>query len=223
MVKHFKLPRKLVDRENYLLSYCRDKRVLHLGCADFASEGDWERKLQSGQWLHKRIAETAQLVVGVDNSERAVAILRERYGYKDIVCGSAEQLDALNPHRFDVILAGELLEHLPSPGSLLSAAARGMSPDASLIVTTTNAFCVRRMLRVACGSESIHVDHVAYYSHRTLARLAQLCGLRVVDQASYQLPNKRPILPYLVERCAATLSPNLCEGVIGVFSTANGV
>ncbi|MBI5068459.1 MAG: class I SAM-dependent methyltransferase [Deltaproteobacteria bacterium] len=218
MVKHFPLPRRLVDRVEYVLAACAGKRVLHVGCAAYASEGDWEATVRSGRWLHGRIAAVARSLAGIDSSEPAVKLLRERHGRTEIQLGSAEALDGFDLSGFDTIVAGELIEHLPSPGLFLSAVAAGMGPQATLVVTTSNAFCVRRLLRVATGAESVHLDHTAYYSHRTLARLGEVCGLRVVDQAGYILPRGSPLLPRAIERCAALVSPNLGEGIVATFS-----
>lgn len=126
----------------------------------------------------------------------------------------AEHLENFRKGTFDVVVAGEVLEHLPSPGSFLNSAHTVLKQDGSLIVSTTNAFCLRRFLRIPFGKESIHIDHLAYFSHRTLQRLAEVCGYRVVEQCSYRIPNRKPLLPYLVERVASWVSPNLCEGII---------
>lgn len=217
MVKHFRIPRKLVDRADYVLAACAGKSVLHVGCAAYSSEGDWEASIRSGRWLHGRIAAVASSLVGLDVSESAVQKLREVHGRSEIVLGSAETIDSLDLGAFDTIVAGELIEHLPNPGLFLAGAAGGMRPGASLVVTTVNAYCLRRLLRVAFGVESVHLDHTAYYSHRTLARLGEICGLRALDQANYVLPRGSPFLPRVIERCVALVAPTLGEGIVATF------
>lgn len=170
----FRLLRRLVGREDYLLAYGAGQRVLHVGCVDFSTTGD----------LHLADAQTLEL-------------------------------PGVAP--FDVIVAVELIEYLPSPGAFLTAARPLLKPAGLLLVTTTNAYCRCRLLRVAPGVESVHEDHVAYYSHRTLTRLAELSGFAVVEQLNYRLPNRRPLLRYPAQAPACTFSANLGEGIFAAL------
>jgi 2-polyprenyl-3-methyl-5-hydroxy-6-metoxy-1,4-benzoquinol methylase len=212
--KRYPLPRGLVAREDYILAQCVGKRVLHVGCGDYSSFGDWEAAVKSPRWLHGRIMQVAKEVVGIEYVSAAVDTLRNKYGHTNIFEGDAQNLDHSNLGTFDVIVAGEVLEHLPCPGDLWRSALPLLNPDGSLIITTINAYCARRFLRVLFGSESVHVDHVAYFSHRTLQRFAEMYGYRMVEQLNYRIPNKRPLLPYLVERFCCLFAPNTGEGII---------
>lgn len=169
--------------------------------------------MASERWLHGRIRATAPEVIGIDSERSVVEELRSE-GMTDIHWGDAQNLAALDFGRFDLVIAGEIIEHLPNPGRMMEGARSVLTEDGHLIITAPNAFCARRTLRVLLGVESVHEDHVAYYSHRMLQRLAAMYGYRVVDQCSYRLKNRKPFLPYLLERIAGALSPNLCEGVI---------
>ncbi|MBM4031946.1 MAG: class I SAM-dependent methyltransferase [Planctomycetes bacterium] len=213
-MRHFRLPRKLVDREAYILAACAGKRVLHLGCVGSVRTGDWHALVNSGRWLHQRIRSAASEAIGIDIERSAVNELRERMGMTDILWGDAQELAALDCGSFDLVVAGEIIEHLPNPGRMLESAHAVLREDGHVIVTAPNAFCARKALGVLLGLESVHEDHVAYYSHRALQRLAAMYGYRVVDQCSYRLRNRTPLLPYVIERIVGILSPNLCEGVI---------
>lgn len=214
---HFRLPRRLLRREDYLLAHCVGQRVLHVGCVDFSTTGDWFQGVVGGTWLHGRLEAVAAELVGVDNATAAIGWLRAQCGRSDVHLADAQTLELPGVAPFDVIVAAELIEHLPSPGAFLTAARPLLKSAGLLLVTTTNAYCLRRLLRVATGVESVHEDHVAYYSHRTLARLAELSGYAVVEQLNYRLPNRRPLLPYLVEALACTVSANLGEGIIAAL------
>jgi len=214
---HFALPRCMVDRVSYIVKKCAGKRVLHVGCADFSSTGGWESAVQGGAWLHRLIEEAAAEAVGIDNAADAVETLRSRYGITTVYVGDAQHLEVLGMGTFDLVVAGETLEHLPCPGAFLRSAHAVLQDEGHLLVTTTNAYCARRFVRIPFGKESVHPDHCAYYSHRTLRRLAEICGYRVVEQCSYRIHNKKPLLPYVAERIASWISPNLCEGIICVL------
>ena len=211
--KRFRLPRRVTGREDYILEKCRNKRVLHVGCIGRA-EGLYEELMSTSAWLHARVRSVASELVGIDNGKEAVRMLRERHGVKDVYFGDAHHLEDLQMGVFDVVLAGELLEHLPSPGLFLESAHHVLRPGGHLLITTINAFCTRRLLGVFLGLESVHEDHVAYYSHRTLRRLGEMAGYRVAEQASYRVGRKRPRLPYMLDWLSSLIAPNTSEGLI---------
>jgi len=53
---------------------------------------------------------------------------------------------------------------------MLESAHAALHENGHFIVTAPNAFRSRKALRVLFGVESVHEDHVAYYSHRTTAK-----------------------------------------------------
>jgi len=221
-VRHFRLPRKLVNREEYIVAACRGRRVLHVGRVDYVRSGTWQAMVEDERWLHRRIRDVATETIGIDVQRAAVEEIRDKLGMTDIHWGDAERLEQLDLGTFDVIIAGEVIEHLPNPGAMFASAHAVLREGGELIVTAPNAFCARKSLGVLLGRESVHEDHVAYYSHRTLARVAEVHGYQVVEQCSYRLPNRRPWLPYVLERLACLLSPNLCEGIICRMQQARG-
>ena len=212
--KHFPLPRKVVDRQEYILAHCRGRRVLHVGCANFVSHGDWQESVQRGDWLQRQIEAVAAEVVGIDYAKEAVEGLRDRLGYTNIHWADAQHLERLDHGKFDVILAGEVLHHLPNPGLFLESAHAVIAPGGCAIITLANAYCARRFVRVLCGKECTHVDMLAYYSHPTLRRLVELYGWTATEQCNYCLPKSRPLFPYLFERVVCAVSPNVGQGII---------
>lgn len=211
---HFNLPRTLVDRETYILNLVKGKSVLHLGCADYPFT---EERIANGSWLHSKISALAKSCVGLELDVTTVNILRDRYKVENLVVGDAEKLDMLIPQKYELIVAGELIEHLNNPGLFLETASQVLAPGGLLIITTTNAFCLRRLIRIPFGTESIHPDHTYYFSHTTLRTLVHRFGYTQKDAVSYRLPNNKPLMPYIVERVATWVSPNLGEGIIHTY------
>ena len=219
-MNHFPLPLAQVDRVNFLVDACRGKEVLHLGCADAPYT---EERLADGSWLHRQLTEVAARCLGIDADSEAVQWLRGTMKVGNVEVGDAEKLDQLEAGGFDLVVAGELIEHLNNPGRFLASARSVMKPHGRLVITTTNAFCFRRFLRVPFGVESIHPDHTYYFSHRTLQCLAERFGYRLVAAFSYRLPNRNPFLPWLVERLATVVTPNWGEGIVHVYSLPDAV
>ena len=214
-MNHFPIPRSQVDRIKFIIDFARGKSVLHLGCADYPYTLE---RLESGTWLHQMVSGVAASCLGVDSDEETVAWLRDTQGISNVIHGNAEKLDELDLGRFDVVLAGELIEHLNNPGMFLDSAKTVMKPEGRLLITTTKAFCFRRFIRIPFGIESIHPDHTYYFSHVTLSCLAQRFGFRLDKACSYRLPNRKPPLPYMVERLATVVTPNWGEGIVHVYS-----
>lgn len=212
---HFKLSKSLVDRESFVLNLCKDRNVLHLGCADFPYT---EQSIASDAWLHAKVSKIAANCLGIDLNAETITRLREKNGIDNILEGNVEQLDKLNIGLFDVILAGEIIEHLNNPGLFLDTAKKVLALGGKLVITTTNAFCLRRFVRIPFGGESIHPDHTYYYSHTTLHTLTKRFGYVLEESHAYRIPNKQPLLPYLVERVATMISPNWGEGIIHIYS-----
>lgn len=214
-MSHFRLPRSFTDREQLLLGLCRGRTVLHLGCADSPFT---DQSLASGMWLHSKISAVAASCLGVDLDGETIQRLKRDHGVTNIVEGDAERLNEYVDRQFEVIVAGEIIEHLNNPGLFLASAKRVLAPGGTLVITTTNAFCFRRMIRIPFGVESVHPDHTYYFSHSTLRSLTSRFGYALTDAYGYRIRNKKPLIPYLVESLATTVCGNWGEGIIHVYT-----
>ncbi|MFB3917501.1 MAG: class I SAM-dependent methyltransferase [Terriglobales bacterium] len=210
----YKLPRRIVDRQRYLLELCTGRRILHLGCGNWPST---EQRILNGTLIHSRLTAAAAHCLGIELSSESVALLRAS-GINNVEQGDAEHLDLLrDTGPFDVVVAGELIEHLNNPGQFLDSARAVLTSGGVLAITTVNAFCVRRSMRVLLGVESVHPDHCCYFSHSTLNALANRYGYKLVDACSYALDAASPSWHRMVEGIVARVSPNLCEGIIHLY------
>lgn len=170
-----------VDRLAFLESQVAGKRIFDLGALD---ETAFASKRDTDQWLHARLCARAAQVVGIDNS----ALVPD--GGLDTVHGGriirADILD-LNPvidaHGVpDVIVAGELVEHLPDTSAFLaSLRANARLRGAALVFSTPNACCWHNLLIGLAGRESMHVDHLQVYSYKTLRTLFARAGIELVE------------------------------------------
>jgi 2-polyprenyl-3-methyl-5-hydroxy-6-metoxy-1,4-benzoquinol methylase len=88
----------------------RGKTVLDVGCVQHNADNQG-----SDTWLHRHLVRSAASVPGVDIIQTEVARLTDR-GDK-VSCADAVSLDL--DEAFDVITAGEIIEHLDEPGAFL--------------------------------------------------------------------------------------------------------
>lgn len=215
-------PLPLVQRVGFITSQCRGQSVLHLGCTNFPYTA---QVLASGTLLHAQIQAVASRVVGFDADAEGLAELG-RLGIGDLYQADLERLDEVAlDETFDVIVAGEIIEHLANPGLFLAGVRRFMRPTSRLVVTTVNAYCGLRFVLYAVRGrggvqEPVHPDHVAYYSYATLRRLLEGHGFRVDEQCFYDLGHEhRPHNPWYhnaTNDLLVMLSTQLADGVIAV-------
>jgi SAM-dependent methyltransferase len=185
-----RLPRKgPCDRVELLLDFCAGRRVVHVG---FVDERRVEAKLEDGKWLHSRLAAVAESIVGLDLSAEGVAWAKAQgFEAHAVDAQSPDDIAALGLDPADVVVAGEIIEHLDAPGPFLRAMRSLLKPDGLLVVTTPNAYRVLNFLAPASGSELIHPDHTAWHSPHTLRNLLARNGWEVEGIAYYQNPAPR--------------------------------
>ena len=157
----------VVDRGLVITEACRGKRVLHLGCG-------WPPSL-----LHQAMAPVASHLDGVDID--APATTRENIWRVDL-----DAHPELVPVRdYDVIIAGEILEHLGNPGNLLCTLRR-LFPTTLLVVSVPNALGAAALAWAQRGYENVHAQHTAWFSWHTAKELLERCGYRILNFAWYE-------------------------------------
>jgi len=133
---------------------------------------------------------------------------------------------------FDVIVAGEMIEHLNNPGLFLTGIQRFMNADTRLVLTTINAYCGMRWfwygLRGRRGKqEPVHPDHVAYYSYSTLSVLVKRHGLDIDSFMFYDIGKEhRPHNSWYlnaVNDVFTTIAPQWADGIIAICRLADKV
>jgi SAM-dependent methyltransferase len=175
---------KPVDRLSYISKLCKDKKVLDIGCYD---ETAVKLKEKSGYWLHSRIAQKAKKVIGIDSSNLIRSDIKTGRTSKIIKKDLYDLDDSFaRDNKIDVIVAGELIEHLPDASKFLRLM-KNLYPGKMLVLTTPNATSLTNILLAMFNRESNHKDHTQIYSYKTLYSLCLKNEL-----------NKFKIIPYQV-------------------------
>jgi len=167
---------QLVDRSAFLLNACLGKRVLHLGATDAPCTLS---AIRAGRFLHSALKDVAADLVGMDNNWEMIKVLCNEHGVSDIRYGDIEVVEDYPRAEFDVVVAGEILEHLSNPGRALDALRAHCTAETRLIVTVPNAYSLKGFLRAMVGHELIHPDHILHHSLRTLSELLRRHGFQV--------------------------------------------
>lgn len=185
--------------------YLEGRTVLDVGAGSGINRPDW---------MHAAVAGVATTVVGVELDEKLAARARER-GY-DVVAGDAQNLDL--GRTFDVVWAGELIEHLSCAGAFLDGAHRHLVPEGRLVLTTPNAFAVSNFVYRIGGRPRVNRGHTCWYDETTLGQLLRRHGFEVVEIA--YLPHHTPgrVRAVLARSVRAILPSHLAENTLLVVA-----
>lgn len=169
---------RYISRVDFIRQRCRQRRVLHLGCSSGRYIKD---RLLRGSLLHGIIVEEAAVAYGLDIDEASLVTM-ERLGFDHLLVGNAENLDEVKVDApFDVVVAGDLLEHLTCPGAMLEGVKRLLAPGGVFLVSTVNAFGLHFQIKRWLGRHVEHPEHVCYYSPETLEHLFERHRYRVLE------------------------------------------
>lgn len=214
------------DRIETIQQLAAGRRVLHLGCTNWPYTAE---AIASGTLLHHQLSLHAAVLVGLDADREGIDRL-EQIGLGPIVWGDVEDLESVRDHPqltggFELIVAAEIVEHLPNPGKLLAGLRPLLADGGRVVVTTINAFGAVRIAPYALRghggkNEPVHPDHVAYYSPSTLRVLLTKAGFVVDWLAFYRLGKEhRPHCSWwirLANDAATRFAPQLSDGVIAL-------
>lgn len=195
----------IVERIDWLVERCRGNRVVHIG---FADAGFFEEQTRAGRWLHGHLADAAREIVGLDADEQGVYAARAAGFEADVVdVTDPAAVAALGIEPADVVVAGEVIEHLGAPGPFLDAMRPLLRPGGTLLVTTPNAYGLINVVgSITRRIEINHPDHVVMFTWRTLTELLRRHGW-VVDETALYVPAVR-------ERGSRSRSDALAAGAV---------
>ena len=147
-------------------------RVLDLGCG----EG----------YFTARLAQAGAIALGVDVSAEALRRARLRHPQVELQAIDARSAWPLTDASFDLVWAGEVIEHVADTAGWLSEVRRVLRPRGQLLLSTPAHGRVR-MLALALSGRRFDrhfdplSDHLRFYSARSLRRLLADFGFDDID------------------------------------------
>jgi SAM-dependent methyltransferase len=174
------------DRAAWLEQLCAQTQgeVAHLGCADSPYTAEL---LAAGSLLHARLVRAGR-VTGFDVDARALAEVQRALPDQRFVLSDVTDAPVQERGRYGLVIAGEVLEHVPDADAFLQGCRALLAPGGQLCVTVPNACSPKIGLRSLAGRESVHPDHRVYYGPRTLERTLAGAGLELSWLASCFAP-----------------------------------
>lgn len=163
-------------------------------------------------------------LVGVDISERGIELLKDSYGFNNVFVADLEEIDATMFHQpFDVILGGELIEHLNNLGKFLCGLKTLMTPNTLLVLTTPNTYGMKLVLYTLIGRERVNEDHRFFFSFSTLKRLLEVqsfCPVRWYTALEKTGGRRNAVLNKLLYPLFKGF-PRYCDTIICVAKLSN--
>lgn len=154
-----------------------NKKVLDIGCGD--------------AFIMERIRDNNNEVMGIEIAENAVEKSRKK-GFKvfDISLND-NWADEIN-NRFDVVFAGEIIEHIFDTDKFLSNIKKVLNKNGRVVITTPNIASLGRRVLLLFGESPLlevtarayDAGHIRYFTQKTLVRLLKENGYRAVNVQS---------------------------------------
>jgi SAM-dependent methyltransferase len=166
---------EVVPKDDFIVDLARGRRVLDLGCINHSAD----TALALGDdWLHARLRGAADTLVGVDLLAHDAGVLNAR-GY-DIRIGDVESLDL--GEQFDLIVAGDLIEHLSNICQFLDSVSHHMHDQSAFVVTTPNPFNVEQFSQALFRKQiMVNLQHTVWIDPRVMHELISRSMLEIVD------------------------------------------
>ncbi len=196
----------LVERIEYLTHLARGRRVIHVG---FVDTGCQTMQVNAGSWLHGHLDTVASSLVGIDvNAEGVADAVAAGFEAYTADCRDPEELEGLGLAPAQLVIAGEVIEHLDDPGAFLAGLQALVAPGGQLVVTTPNAYGLFNVFASLAHREINHPDHVMMFTWRTLTNLASRHG--------WEPSETRVYVPSVKDLSGVGLTARLL-GVAGMF------
>jgi SAM-dependent methyltransferase len=186
--------------------YMEARTVLDIGAGTGISRPDW---------MHAMVASVASEAIGVELDPRLVKQAIGK-GY-NVVAGDAQSMDL--GRSFDVVWAGELIEHLSCAGAFLDAARAHLVPGGHLVLTTPNAFAVSNFVYRVGGRARVNAEHTCWYDETTLCQLLRRHRFEIVEVAyvGHRTPGR--VRARLASAVRSVLPDHLAENTLLVVAT----
>jgi 2-polyprenyl-3-methyl-5-hydroxy-6-metoxy-1,4-benzoquinol methylase len=181
------------ESQKYGMSHTRRDRILSL------LTGDGLRVLEVGcasGAFGALVRERGNWVGGIEISNLAAREARNRLN--QVWSFDIEDIwpDELGREDMDVVIAGEVLEHIFDPIAVLKHIRKALKPDGSIIITTPNFMTWTNRVRFLFGKfryqeqGMFDFGHIRWFTYRYLKEVLREAGFRIVVERHIIFPGK---------------------------------
>lgn len=170
------LPVNKVDKIEFIKNICHGRSVLDLGCV----RHDAAFSMNDPNWLHRHLCEIAESIVGVDYVENEVRKLNQN-GMFSIIYGDVTKPLPIEK-QFDIIVAGDLIEHLTCFEGFFDNVNRLLKEEGILILTTPNPFYRDGFFYTVFKNDVlVNPEHTCWIDPNCMNQLTERFSLEVTE------------------------------------------
>ena len=149
--------KKLFIKDELILDYCQDKKVLDVGCV--GQDIDYNNP----KWIHSQVKSISETLMGVDINKEGILELNNM-GYNIL------HFDELSTScQFDTILMLDVIEHVDNPIEFLKSYEPFLAKDGKIIITTPNSNRAINFINILFKNEySLNYEHTFWFCPKTL-------------------------------------------------------
>jgi len=155
-------------RLDFIYKHCKEKKILHIGFADSPYTAE---RIQDGSLLHMTLKQKVSALYGADSDKEAVDLYSNLTNDSEVVVLKIEELSINLIQQFDLILMGEVLEHLKNPHEVIEELTKKMKHGQQILITVPNYLSADNIAASLNQTESVHADHYWYFSPYTLGKI----------------------------------------------------
>lgn len=141
-----------------------NKDILDIGCAQNPE-------------IYEALAKKNTKIIGIDIDKKKTQKMKDK-GHRVYVM-NAENI-TLN-HKFDYIVAGEIIEHLSNPGLFIESAKNHLKDRGKIIITTPNISSIFLYILVVVFDQTQDPTHTYYFDKKNLEVLIGRFDLQVTS------------------------------------------
>jgi len=150
-------------------------------CVGFADLPTTDRIALANESLHYALSRVAD-VTGVDYSRDAIDYFRDHGVFNNVVYGNAEKLEETQLEgTFDVVVVGDIVEHLSNPGLMFEGLRRVCNERTSIVITTPHSFGLLSFLKHCLGRFVEGNEHVMTFNAQNIENLCARHGFGIVS------------------------------------------
>lgn len=184
------------SRYDHVFEVVRGKNVLDIGCC-----GSHILEQDLNHHPHTIIAERSSGCLGLDIYENGIKYMRD-FGL-NVLKGDAEDFE-LTDKSFEVIVLGDIIEHVNNPGRVFECCYEHLKEDGILVLNTPNVFNISNFFSMfRRGAYQANADHVYWFDPGLLSLLLSRHNFDVQEVSYSQFD------PNFLKRWMQMLRPEL--------------
>lgn len=168
--------------------------VLDIGFADHTCSPNDPR------WRHGQLRKVISECYGLDLNKERVELIQTATALEGLIAGDLTQEPVLPVSKFAGIFAGDVIEHMDDPGSLLRFIRKRLKEDGIAIITTPNCYGKNARRIRKNGLVIDNLEHIAWFSPFQMNELCRRNNLLLKSIVYFREGKKRQLAQRIVPR-----------------------